>query len=1252
MKREIQKIARSSRLRAAAIGAMCLGAILYGGTKSGGGDRGGAGSRRAGAETPGAARGGRDSLGPMRSVAWPDTTVTVDGFLVETGVVEVALSFDPLAVTNGVEALAKNRLDDPYWTYWRSWDILSGSTNAVLGGDIAADLGEGYLSSGFLRFLEVSDWDGDGLSWGQETSLGSNPLNPDSDGDGLTDFEEFGLGTDPTSDDTDGDWLTDYDETACMYSGPGVPWFTSAQWHEVLRASGVDLAVYDIPLPFPLTLDGQYCDRIALDVNGDLHFGTAESLAAAVSANDPQDISSQSFVPPNAVVAPYWTDIYTRPGGLSTIQTASITHCGQEYFVIQARELCFKVPGVGWCSYQVAIPRATPATDVFVRYGDTIDTRTDSVTSIGAVSAGGHVRLAHSYGTGHTVSNGTQIAYHFGTGGDPLRSDTDGDGLGDGAEHAIGTDPRQPDTDGDGLYDGWEVQYGLDPLTDNSTDLDGNNDADADWDGDGLTNLEECGFGTDPRGTDLDGDGTADGYDTDGDGIPDGAEVLQGSDPADSTDGGAPNSRTLLGFCFGDHSGSHSEKYRLNVVPVSGHGDTPRTQFRVNACYGQCETNSVILKPGWSYSVTLEHAGTKYGEETDYDYTLTLSQPVPSNVIVDDPDGLFGVDDTSSSFAAAGKEAMLYVLGRPRLVPDYDRNGEIDEDDIADAATNRVFRFWINDDNDSGDENSSENDRPGSGPNCADSRVNGRCDLLDFTPVMIDVTCVFPAGTPDRIRERVSWKLESNVINAVWTSLHTSEAGDFHKVDCGAIFGPGLSQNAHEATIATLSGGALFPEAFAMVLNNAGGKGVVMIEGCSSGSLLKLKGYVDWAISAAVESKMDIRISPVENMYRWMNLRMVCGDTSGRESDFEEPANRPDFECDGRHFIFVHGYNVNYQSARGWSAEIFKRLWQSGSQSMFTAVDWYGNESQIWQGIPLFGGESLDYYVNVRHALDSAPNFSTAVNALPGNKVVLGHSLGNMLVSAAAKDYLLNYAKYYMLNAAVPIEAYDDTSMEQEMVEHSWTQVPNEKWASNWYLVFRDPADVRGTLKWNGRFSGIHDAVNCYSLTEEVLGNATTNGWGGVWSVQELFKGTAALHFVPGNCEGGWGYNGEYTVMGLLTDFAKTNEFSDVELVASPIFRKFDNVQLHYTNLISIAQTEINKVMGDGIPAVSFAAGANPIMNGSVAGNIELSPMDLPYWPDTRINNAVRKWCHSDICNLAFFYVNSVFRKIVLGENQ
>jgi hypothetical protein len=256
-----------------------------------------------------------------------------------------------------------------------------------------------------------------------------------------------------------------------------------------------------------------------------------------------------------------------------------------------------------------------------------------------------------------------------------------------------------------------------------------------------------------------------------------------------------------------------------------------------------------------------------------------------------------------------------------------------------------------------------------------------------------------------------------------------------------------------------------------------------------------------------------------------------------------------------------------------------------------------------------------------------------------------------MLVSEAAKSYLLNYTKYYMLNAAVPIEAYDGTSMAREMIEHGWTDISPEKWAARWYENFHDPADFRRDLKWKGRFAGIHHAVNCYSLTEEVLNNATTSGWGGVWSVQELFKGTAALHLAPGNCEGGWGYNSEHTNQaGFLTDFAKTNEFTDAELVASPIFRKFDNILLHQTNLISIAQTELNKVMGDGIPATSFASGRNPISGNCVAGNIMMSPDDTLPWP--RIVDDQRKWYHSDICKLAFFYVHPIFKKIKEGDSQ
>ncbi len=408
-----------------------------------------------------------------------------------------------------------------------------------------------------------------------------------------------------------------------------------------------------------------------------------------------------------------------------------------------------------------------------------------------------------------------------------------------------------------------------------------------------------------------------------------------------------------------------------------------------------------------------------------------------------------------------------------------------------------------------------------------------------------------------------------------------------------------------------------------------------------------LQGFVDDSYFPSFEGALDLEVSSVEDMYRWMCLRNICGDSSGLGSRLGEPSNRPDAECDGRHFVFVHGYNVNAQSARGWASEMFKRLWQSGLDSKFTAVDWFGNDSQIWPQVPALGGRSIDYYVNVRHALDTAPALKTACDALVGDKVVLAHSLGNMLVSEAATHYGLVYSKYYMLNAAVPMEAYDEGAVADKMREHGWADVPSVRWAANWYGRIPYENDPRRTLRWRGRFTGIRNAVNCYSPTEDVLANATNNWYGGIWSVQELYKGTASLHFIPGNCEGGWGYNGDHTnLAGLLTEFAKTNDFTDAELVASPIFRKFDNELLHQTNLITIAQTELNKVMGDGIPATSFAAGANEISALGNSGNYNYQGAGntLNGWP--RKNGDVSVWEHSDIKNVAYYYVHALFEKI------
>jgi hypothetical protein len=139
---------------------------------------------------------------------------------------------------------------------------------------------------------------------------------------------------------------------------------------------------------------------------------------------------------------------------------------------------------------------------------------------------------------------------------DPTDADTDGDGLNDGPEvAAYGTDPGDSDTDGEGLPDGAEViEHGTDP-TNADTDGDGLDDqheieqtetdpTDSDTDGDDLSDGAEVSeHGTNPRVADTDADGLNDGAelhdhgtdptdsDTDGDGLNDGAEIEHETDP-------------------------------------------------------------------------------------------------------------------------------------------------------------------------------------------------------------------------------------------------------------------------------------------------------------------------------------------------------------------------------------------------------------------------------------------------------------------------------------------------------------------------------------------------------------------------------------------------------------------------------------------------------------------------------------------------------------------------------------------------
>ena len=186
-----------------------------------------------------------------------------------------------------------------------------------------------------------------------------------------------------------------------------------------------------------------------------------------------------------------------------------------------------------------------------------------------------------------------------------------------------------------------------------------------------------------------------------------------------------------------------------------------------------------------------------------------------------------------------------------------------------------------------------------------------------------------------------------------------------------------------------------------------------------------------------------------------------------------------------------------------------------------------------------------------------------------------------------------------------------------------------------------------------------------------MLANPTLHGLGGAWSKQELFKGTTVWHVLNAvpflgldvACEGGWGINATYAanpyyyvpVYGFFAN-AMAN-FTREEAIESPLFTPFktETAAMHSTNLYTIADADCRcslraKFLGDAIPATSFAMGAN--MTSGLLDNYNMQSCMPNDWPEelkTELDDGqkVKIWKHSDIKNVAYYYVYLLFNRLL-----
>lgn len=292
--------------------------------------------------------------------------------------------------------------------------------------------------------------------------------------------------------------------------------------------------------------------------------------------------------------------------------------------------------------------------------------------------------------------------------------------------------------------------------------------------------------------------------------------------------------------------------------------------------------------------------------------------------------------------------------------------------------------------------------------------------------------------------------------------------------------------------------------------------------------------------------------------------------------------------------------------SRAWHAEVFKRLYHSGSNAYYTGITWNGNEGGA--------GGGLNYWGNVENALNTAPIMKSLLSSLTGRLTIAAHSLGNMVVGEAIQNYAFNPGSYFMLNPAVPTEAYlssqlaDDSNNDSfnDMSHPEWHQYQQRLWSTDWQKLF-SVDDGRNKLTWQGQFSTVLNSPNThsfYSTGEEVL--AHSNGGShstldalfdarisnNAWIIQEKFKGRQSQfgsRLMDGNSIGGWGFNCDdwandsyYGILSceqsdMITPEA-TNNITEAELTERPFFRRANeavNKTVNKDSLLSLNNTDL-----------------------------------------------------------------------------
>ena len=384
------------------------------------------------------------------------------------------------------------------------------------------------------------------------------------------------------------------------------------------------------------------------------------------------------------------------------------------------------------------------------------------------------------------------------------------------------------------------------------------------------------------------------------------------------------------------------------------------------------------------------------------------------------------------------------------------------------VSVGRPYRFWVNDDDDKGE--AGKNDIPGGYPKTADAldgnmfygKLDGVRDLVDFFPVSINIQSLLQVLPPSFIPQ-VSYVLihEDEALNFIKPHLRPDQVRSYlTDTNVAQDLAPNYTDAVTTERINAF--GTPLDSQFLNGIRDAG-QSLILVE-ARKPTTKPLILEVRRGSEVVARAELPLSITGVEQMFRHKNLVLetFAGSHEGAKDRLTDASVPNEPVTSSKNFVFLHGYNVNPLQAVGWQAEIFKRMYWSGSQAKFYAVTWRAYESQIR------GALTPNLQTNVVNAFLTAPHLKDFLGTLTnGSTVVCGHSLGNMLALAALNDLDARMDKLLMIDAAVALEAVDGSAaVNTNMIHSDWLNYPPRVFASHWFRLF-PTNDGRATLTWS-----------------------------------------------------------------------------------------------------------------------------------------------------------------------------------------